>query len=297
MTGKQKAHIATLTANLIYGANFSIAKIVMPEHIKPAGFILLRVFFATILFFIMSAVTKNNTMPERKDMGRFFLLGLFGVAINQLLFFEGLSRTSNINAALIMTTNPVLVFLFAGIIFGEIINWQRIIGILCGLIGAGALILMSRRHGIGNLDGDLMVFINATSYAIFMVMAKPMMRKYHPWIVLKWTFFFGTLMVIPFGYNQAMTVDWASFDLTQWSAVVFVIFFTTFLAYLLNTVGLKELSPSVVSYYIYIQPVFATIISLIIQHEPLKWVQIVSCLVIFTGVRLVTGPTLVKAKS
>ena len=123
------------------------------------------------------------------------------------------------------------------------------------------------------------------------------MKKYHPWVVLKWTFLFGTLLVIPFGWNQTTQIQWADFNLIHWMAVVFVIFFTTFLAYLLNTFGLKELSPAVVSYYIYVQPVFATIISLIIQHEPLKWVQVVSCIVIFTGVRLVTGPVLVKAKS
>lgn len=297
MIGKNKAHLASFTANLIYGANFSIAKLVMPGMIKPNGFILLRVVFATLLFSLMRFLYSNGQKVERKDLFRFFLLGLFGVAINQLLFFQGLSRTSNINAALIMTSNPVMVLLFAGLIIGERITILRILGILCGIIGAGSLIFMSKAHGIGSFSGDLMIFINAASYAVFMVMVKPMMQKYGTWLVLSWTFFFGTILVIPFGFADTMAVDWSTFETIHWSALIFVIFFTTFLAYLLNTFSLKELSPSVVSYYIYIQPIFATLISMLLFNESLKWIQIVSCLLIFSGVWLVTRPTLVKLKS
>jgi drug/metabolite transporter (DMT)-like permease len=297
MIGSKKAHLATFTANLIYGANFSIAKIVMPAMIKPNGFILLRVFFATILFWLMKLITAKDQQIERKDLFRFFLLGLFGVAINQLLFFQGLSKTSNINAALIMTSNPVMVMFFAGLIIGERITLQRILGIACGIIGAGSLIFMGSKHGVGSFTGDSMIFLNAASYAIFLVMVKPMMKKYNTWLVLGWTFFFGTLIVIPFGLNNVSEIQWNTFESIHWIAVVFVIFCTTFLAYLLNTLGLKELSPAVVSYYIYLQPIFATAISMAMNHESLRWIQIAACLLIFTGVWLVTQPPFVKAKS
>lgn len=297
MIGKRKAHLATFCANLIYGANFSIAKLVMPEMIKPSGFILLRVFFATILFWIMKFFTAKNQQIERKDMFRFFLLGLFGVAINQLLFFNGLARTSNINAALIMTSNPVMVLVFAALLVGERITFQRIGGIALGITGAALLILMSNVRGIGSFSGDLMVFTNAASYAIFIVMVKPMMQKYNTWVVLGWTFFFGLLIVIPFGYSDLSLINWSTFEPIHWMAVVFVIFFTTFLAYLLNTLGLKELSPAVVSYYIYLQPIFATAISMAIHHESLQWIQILACFLIFAGVWLVTQPTFVRTKS
>lgn len=297
MNVKTKAHLAAFTANLIYGANFSIAKIVMPSMIKPNGFILLRVTFATTLFFIMSALQKSAQRIERKDLFRFILLGFFGVAVNQLLFFQGLSRTSNINAALIMTSNPVMVMFFAGLIIGERITLLRVSGIICGIIGAGSLIYMSKTHGIGSFSGDLMIFVNAASYAIFLVMVKPMMLKYNAWVVLSWTFLFGAIIVIPFGFTDVASIDWQAFLPVHWAALVFVIFFTTFLAYLLNTIGLKELSPAVVSYYIYLQPIFATLISLTLNNEPLQWIQVVSCLLIFTGVYLVTRPTFVQAKS
>ncbi len=298
MTSKTKAHIAAFSANLIYGANFSIAKIVMPGMIRPNGFILLRVFFATVLFFIMRFLYRIAIQKmERKDVIRFFLLGLFGVAINQLLFFQGLSLTSNINAALIMTSNPVMVVLIAGILIKERITLVRLIGIVLGVIGAVSLITMSKSHGVGSFSGDSMIFINAASYAVFIVMVKPMMKKYDPWFVLSWTFFFGLLIVIPFGFSDVLAIQWSQFNAVHWSAIIFVIFFTTFLAYLLNTLALKELSPAIVSYYIYLQPIFATIITLYIMHDSVKWIHAFACVLIFTGVYLVSNPTFGKAKS
>ncbi len=297
MSNKTKAHLAAFTANLIYGANFSIAKIIMPGMIRPNAFILLRVVFATFLFFFMYQFTKTGEKIERRDYFRFFLLGLFGVAINQLLFFQGLSLTSNINAALIMTSNPVMVMLFAGILIGERITLLRITGIFLGILGAGTLIFSNKTTGTGSFTGDLFIFINAASYAVFIVMVKPMMKKYNMWLVLTWVFFFGTIIVIPFGFNDVGMVAWQAFGLIHWGALIFVIFFTTFLAYLLNTLSLKELSPAVMSYYIYLQPIFATGISLAIHHEPLRWVHLISCLMIFTGVYLVTKPTFVKANT
>lgn len=293
MKEDRKAHLAVLAANLLYGANFSIAKIAMPAYIKPSGFILLRALIASFLFYFLCKYLKVKDDVSRKDMPRMFLLGLFGVALNQLLFFEGLSRTSNINAALIMTSNPILVLVVAALIIREKITPKRIWGILCGVTGAAALILLSHKPGGQSTTlGDTMIFINAFSYAIYMVMVKPLMKKYSPWILIKYTFIFGTLLVIPFGYRQVMEIEWSSFTTPVWCSFLFVIIGTTFLAYFLNIYGLRHLSPAVVSFYIYLQPIFATAISLALLGEPVTIVQVLSCLLIFLGVYLVSSPQL-----
>jgi drug/metabolite transporter (DMT)-like permease len=297
MSHVRKAHLAILFANIIYGANYSIAKIVMPAHILPAAFIVLRVSIALILFQLFEMIVGAKQKIEKKDYLKFFLLGLFGVAINQLCFFEGLARTSNINAALIMTSNPILVLIAAAIIIREAITLKRVAGIMLGIAGAVLLITMSNQHGIGSLTGDLLIFVNALSYAVYLVMLKPVMKKYNPWVIVKWTFLFGAVMVIPFGYNQLTVVTWSEFTTVTWLAFVFVIFFTTFLAYLLNSYSMQYLSPSVVSYYIYLQPLFATMISLWLTHESLTFIHIASCALIFSGVYLVSGSSLAKVKS
>ncbi len=298
MKARKQAHAAIFFANLIYGANFSIARLAMPVYLSPSGFIMLRVIFATLLFIILDRASPSIRGLERKDIFRFVQLGLFGVAINQLLFFEGLSRTSNINAALIMTSTPILVSGMAFILLKDRLNVIQSIGILLGLSGAVTLILQYKNaSGAPTALGDMMVLLNAASYALFMVRAKPMMKKYGTIQVIKWTFIFGTLFVIPFGAPGLQGVKWSEFPASAWFSVVFVLLFTTFAAYLLNTFGLKHLSPSIVSYYIYLQPLFATLISRFITHEMVNSVQIIACILIFSGVYLVNRRMLVKPES
>lgn len=291
MSERMRAHFAITAANVIYGANFSIAKIAMPNYIRPLGFILLRVIFALAFFWTFGKVKKIREQIEPLDHFRLFLMGLFGVAINQMLFFEGLSRTSNINAALIMTSTPIMVSAAAAILYKDHPSLFRIVGIILGVTGASSLILLRKDiHGTATWQGDLMIFINAASYAIFLVGVKPLMKKYSPWTVIRWTFIYGLLMVIPFGFRQVEAIQWSTFTSGVWMSVAFVIIATTFLAYLFNTYGLQHLSASVVSFYIYLQPAVATLISLLITHEPIALVQIVACLFIFTGVYLVNKP-------
>lgn len=298
MTGQKQAHLAIFFANLIYGANFSIARIAMPQFISPSGFIMLRVIFATVLFIVLDRVSPSTRPLEKKDVFRFIQLGLFGVAINQLLFFEGLSRTSNINAALIMTSTPILVTGMAFLLLKDRLSLIQSAGILLGLSGAITLILQYKHaSGSPTAYGDLMVLLNAASYALFMVRAKPMMKKYGTIQVIKWTFIFGTVFVIPFGAPELQRVSWADFTFAAWFSVAFVLLFTTFAAYLLNTFGLKHLSPSVVSYYIYLQPIFATLISRFITNEMVTSVQIIACVLIFAGVYLVNKRSFVKTES
>ena len=220
------------------------------------------------------------------------------MAINQLLFFEGLSRTSNINAALIMTSTPILVTGMAFLLLKDRLTLLQGLGILLGLGGAVTLILQYKHaSGSPTAYGDLMVLLNAASYALFMVRAKPMMKKYGTIQVIKWTFIFGTLFVIPFGAPELQDVNWSGFSTAAWFSVAFVLLFTTFAAYLLNTFGLKHLSPSVVSYYIYLQPLFATLISRFITNEMVTSVQVLACILIFAGVYFVNRRTLVKTES
>ncbi|MBP6334853.1 MAG: DMT family transporter [Bacteroidia bacterium] len=298
MKVSKQAHLAIFLANLIYGANFSIARFAMPEYLSPSGFIMLRVAFATVLFILLDRISPSIRPLEKKDVFRFILLGLFGVAINQLLFFEGLNRTTNINAALIMTSTPVLVTAMAFLLLKDRLTTLQSIGILLGLSGAITLILQYENvSGSASGIGDLMVFLNAASYALFMVLAKPMMKKYGTIQVIKWAFVFGTIFVIPFGAPDLIGVQWSEFPASAWFAVIFVLVFTTFGAYLLNTFGLKYLSPSVVSYYIYLQPLFATLISGFMTHEMVTPVQVMACILIFTGVYLVNRRILVKTES
>jgi drug/metabolite transporter (DMT)-like permease len=278
-----------LIANLIYALNFTIAKDVMPNFILPSAFILLRVMGALFLFSFSYFIFFFQKI-ELKDILRFAICGLFGVAINQLFFFEGLNLTTPINAAIVMTTNPILVMLLSFIIVKEAISFKKILGITLGFIGASTLILSDGAINLSsnNSTGNLFVFINATSYGLYLVIVKPLLNKYHPLTVLFYVFAFGLLFVLPFGYDDLTNVKWGTIPVNIYLEIIFVVVCTTFIAYLLNSSALKTLTASTVSIYIYLQPILASLFAIFLGADFLDEKKIIASVLIFSGVYLVS---------
>lgn len=283
------AHISLLIANLIYALNFTIAKDVMPNFILPSAFILLRVMGALFLFSFSYFIFFFQKI-EIKDILRFAICGLFGVAINQLFFFEGLNLTTPINAAIVMTTNPILVMLLSFIIVKEAISFRKILGITLGFVGASTLILSDGAIDLSsnNSTGNLFVFINATSYGLYLVIVKPLLNKYHPLTVLFYVFAFGLLFVLPFGYDDLTIVKWRTIPVNIYLEIIFVVICTTFIAYLLNSSALKTLTASTVSIYIYLQPILASLFAIFLGADFLDEKKIIASVLIFSGVYLVS---------
>jgi drug/metabolite transporter (DMT)-like permease len=290
-----RAHLAVLSANIIYGVNFSIAKEIMPHYIGPFGFILIRVFTAAFLFFMVQTFFIGEKMAN-SDLKKLALCALFGVAINQLLFFKGLSLTVPINAALVMCTNPIQVMIIAAIVLKEKISLTKITGIIMGLTGAASIILFGKKFSISDdtFAGDVMIFVNSLSYAYFIVMAKPLLKKYHPVTVMKYTFLFGSVMVLPFGFGEFMKISWQTMPVDLFPKIAFVVIGTTFIAYLFNSFGLRYLSTGMVSVYIYCQPVFATLMSMYNGQGNPGWLHLFAAVMIFTGVYIASHDREVK---
>jgi drug/metabolite transporter (DMT)-like permease len=274
------AHLSVLSANLIYGANYSIAKQVMPEFIKPFGFIVIRVLVSAMLFWLIGLFIRDKKV-DKADMPRLFFCGLFGVAINQLLFFKGLDLTTPINASLMMTTNPIMVLIAASLLIRERITGLKILGIIIGIAGASILLLWGKEFSFQNASvaGDICVLINSLSFGVFLIIVKPLMQKYNTLTVMKWVFLFGSILVLPFGYSE-------------FNATAYVVIGVTSLAYILNVYALKNLSPSSVSVYIYLQPLFATLFAIMLGKDYLNSMHFVAAALIFTGVFLVTSGNL-----
>lgn len=294
MNSNIKAHIALLFANIIYGLNYTVAKDVMPEFILPFGFIFCRVIGALSLFWVIHSFQYERV--AKKDLLQMAICGFFGVFGNQLMFFYGLNLTTPINAGIIMTANPILVIIASAIILKNRITLPKVGGIALGISGALILLLVKKDFSFGSetLVGDLFIFLNALSYGIYLVLAVPLMKKYQPLTVIKWVFTFGAILVVPFGFQQFVAIEWSTFSTDIWIKFGFVVIATTFFAYLLNIYGLKKLSPSVVSTYIYLQPLLAALVAIWAGKDSLDWIKIVAAILIFSGVYLVSKTKTVK---
>jgi drug/metabolite transporter (DMT)-like permease len=286
---KTWAHLSLLAANIIYGLNYSIAKAVMPESIKPFALVSFRSACTASLFWITSLFMRKDPVVG-KYLLYLFACSFFGVVINQTLFLLGLSMTSPINSSILLSTNPIFAFVFAAIILKEKITILRGFGLTLGFIGVLILILQNGTPDMASTTflGDMFTLVNTISWAFYTVIIKRMLDKYHPVTVMKWTFLFGLLTNIPVGYHQWSKMDWSAISLNGWLGIGFVVVFATFLGYLLIIFGLRRLSPTIVSTYTYTQPIIAAYVASFLGQDHIDLVMILSALLIFSGVFVVS---------
>ncbi len=300
-----RAHIALFLVNALYGANHVVAKGVMPDYLTPSAFIFLRATGATVLFWIIHKLFVKEKVA-RKDFKLLILCALFGVALNQLFFFHGLSLTSSINSGIIMTLNPIMVVILSYVILKEKITWRKSVGIV---IGASGAILLTLTGGSGADDsrlGDLFILINAASYAMYLVLVKSLMKKYAPLTVITWVFTFGSMfvMLFPLTMPEVIATDFAAIPLDIWYIIFFVIIGVTFMTYLLTVFGLKHVSPSVSSAYIYLQPVLVMFFAYVLSAAgiaedytgSITWEKIIYMLIIFLGVYITSSSSFAKRR-
>ena len=284
------AILAATATETIYGINHTIAKGLMPHVIQPFGFIVLRVGGAAILFWILSLFTKSEKI-ETKDWWRIFACAIFGMVLNMLMFFKGLSLSTPINSAVSMTITPILLLVLTAVILRERITLLKTLGIICGLSGALALILFQEKTQSNSPNiplGNLLFVLNAISYSFYLILVKPLVAKYKAVTLLKFFFLISFCINLPIGYSELIQVEWTQLTISEIGPMVFVVVATTFLTYLFNIFALKQLSPSTVGVFIYLQPVVATIFAILAGADTLNALRVGAACLIFMGVFLST---------
>ena len=287
-----RAHISMLAATILFGANYWIAKGLMPDHLLPLQIIFLRVAGTLLIASLIQFSIKElrSLKIDRADFPRLILSSLLGISINQMMFFTGLNHTTPVDAAIINSANPIMVLLFSSWILKEKIGTSRLGGILLGAAGALILILFGNPlpTKTGHFNGNMFILVNTAAWSLYLAISNPLMVKYNPFIMMKWMFLIGFIGIFPFSIRQALLIDFASFDSYTWFSILYVIIGTTFMAYFFITYSLKRLSSAVVAYYTYLQPVLVAAIGIIIFAGTISWIKIISGLLVFVGIYFVT---------
>ncbi|MEO7531684.1 MAG: DMT family transporter [Sediminibacterium sp.] len=300
MTKNTKAHAAVLGANFIFGANYAVVKYITPSFLHPFALNVVRILVSLSLFWLLFLFNPAKVKIQKKDIPRFLICALTGVVINQIFFIKGVSLTTSIHSALLSLATPIFITLIAAWLLREGFTWTKFLGLVLGIGGAAMLILLKDNSHTGNniLLGDIMVLVNAVSYAFYLVLVRPLMKTYSGIQVLRWIFTFGSLVILPFGMQEFLSTNWAVFDLSHWVSLGFVAVGATFLAYLLNVYGISIIGASATGAYIYTQPVFAAVIAIIFAGEHFSLVKLISALLIFTGVYVANSKKVVdKARA
>jgi len=289
MSKRSWALFAATLVSVIYGVTFTVAKDVMPEFVEAFGFIVMRVGGSVVLFWLISFFVPKEKI-DLADFPRIIAAAFFGVALNMLTFFKGLSYTSPIMGAVLMVTTPMIVLVLSAFIMKERMENRKVLGIILGLAGTITLILYGKSlvNATNASLGNLLVFVNAVSYGFYLIIVKKLMDKYNAFTFVKWIYTFGFIMVLPFGWNEFQAINFTNLPTDIIWKIGFVVVFSTFLTYLLNLVSMRELKPTTVAVFIYLQPLFATIFAVSLGKDDLSLVKLISAVLIFVGVYLVT---------
>jgi len=290
MNKRYLALIAAFLATTIYGINHTVAKEVMPVYIGSSGFIMLRLLGATLIFWLISLFTPNEKI-EKKDFLKILLASILGMCVNMLAFFRGLELSTPINSGIIITLSPVLVLILSYFFLKEKVTLKKIIGILIGFSGAVFLILNSSKTGINapNIPlGNSFFLLNASAYAGYLIVIKPLTSKYNIFTLMKWLFLIGLVLSTPITFNQFVEVNWTELPWFAIWRMAYVVIGTTFLTYLFNIYALKTLSPTTVGSFIYLQPIITIGFALITGNDVLDTTKLFSCLLVFIGIYLVS---------
>jgi drug/metabolite transporter (DMT)-like permease len=261
----------------------------MPDFLLPRAIVFFRACGTVILFWMLHFFLPSEKVGK-KDLLKMALCSVFGVVVNQILFFEGLSRTTPISASIIATGIPVFILIFSHFILKEKITGVKVFGIMLGASGA-LMIILSAGAGdfrLNTLLGNFMIFASNASWALYLVLVKPLMEKYDSQTIMKWIFLFGFIIIFPFSFNTVASSSFAQMPFDIWMSVLFVVFITTGFAYCLINYSLKTVSPNVNGIYIYLQPLVASLVAIVLGKDKLTVIDLFAAVLIMAGVYLIT---------
>lgn len=284
------AHLSMFGACAGWGLMAPVGKDAMTHGFDGITLVTFRVAGACLLFWIASLLTKREHVPM-KDKLMFIGAGFFGLLCNQCCYTMGLSITSPINASIVTTSMPIFAMLLAALILREPITGKKALGVMMGCSGALMLILASAAHAsdkVGDIRGDLLCLFAQFSFALYLSLFNPLIRRYNVFTINKYMFSWATLMLLPFTLGHVSDVLATSVPAKTWWEVAYVVGVGTFLGYILTMIGQRTLRPTVVSVYNYVQPIVSVAASLLMGIGILKPTHIVAVVLVFSGVWLVT---------
>ncbi|MCR5129989.1 MAG: DMT family transporter [Prevotella sp.] len=293
------AHLSMFTACAIWGLMSPLGKDAMTHGIDGITMVSFRVLGGAILFWLTTLLISIWKRHEPKPIERvplrdrflFAAAAVFGLVCNQCCFTIGLSITSPVNASIVTTSLPIFAMILSFLILREPITWKKAGGVAIGCAGAVTLVLTSVHAAdakVGNVRGDLLVLGAQLSYALFLSLFNKFIKKYDIITVNRWMFLWATIIIWPFTISHVVATDWAAVPLRTWLEAGYVVFFGTFVGYILIVNAQKVLRPTVVSIYNYVQPAVAVTVSVLTGIGVFKPSQGLAVLLVFLGVWLVT---------
>lgn len=284
------AHLCLFCACAFWGLMAPLGKDAMTHGFTGIDMVTFRVTGGAVLFWLTSLFTPKEHVPK-KDLLMLIGAAVFGLVTNQCCYTIGLSITSPVNASIVTTSMPIFAMILAFLILKEPITAKKAGGVIMGCAGAVILIITSAAAAnskVGDIRGDLFCLGAQFSFALYLALFSPLVRRYSVITVNKWMFTYATIMILPFTFGHVSSIDYASIPTSTWLETGFVVVFGTYISYILMMIGQHTLRPTVVSIYNYVQPIVSVTVSVLTGLGVFKPAQGVAVILVCLGVWLVT---------
>lgn len=284
------AHLSMFGAELFWGLMAPLGKDAMTHGIDGITMVTFRLIGGALLFWITALFVPKEHIPW-SDRLKLIGAAILGLTFNQCCYTIGLGITSPTNSSIMTTSMPIFAMILSFVILHEPITMKKLGGVALGCIGALMLIMASASSGdsrVGDIRGDILCLCAQCSFAFYLALFSPLVKKYSTFTINRWMFLWATIMVVPFTIGHVSETDWSLLPTSTWLEIAFVVVCGTYISYILTMIGQRTLRPTVVSIYNYVQPVVSVGVSVMVGIGVLKWTQAIAVVFVFTGVWLVT---------
>jgi drug/metabolite transporter (DMT)-like permease len=279
-------HAGLIGVQLAFASHHVVGKLVV-RAMPPGALALVRACSAALILLAVHLARSGLPRVPPRDLAKLALCALLGIAANQVLFFEGLARSSAIHVSLLVTTIPVFTLLAGVLSRHEAATGRAFAGVTLALGGAAYLVA---GEGVSwtasSLLGDLLVTANSLCYGVYLVLVRPLVQKHGSLRVVVWLFLFGALWILPYGLGD-LSRTWRGVDADTWSLVAYVVGIATIFTYLVNAWALGKAPSSMVAIYIYLQPIASALMAILVLGETLSSRVVLAALLVFVGIYLV----------
>lgn len=284
-------HLAAAGTYVIFGVNIVLCRdIALQSHLSPMLLLTMRVLVAAVLFWLVSCFTPRERVPKN-DLLKMLGAAVIGIVLPQLTFLNAVALTTPVDLSIITTITPILTMFAAAVFLREPITWKKTLGVMVSFVGVVWIILQSNIHNQGTSEttplGIAYCVLNCSCFALYLGTCRPLIARYSVVTLMRWVFLFSFVLTLPFVLPQLASVPFADVSASVWWEVAFLIFFATFVAYLLLPIGQARIRPTLVSMYGYLQPIIAIVLAIAAGTDRLTVTKAIAAVLVFAGVAIV----------
>lgn len=275
-----------LTA-IIWGSNYSVIKFVLQE-VPSRAFNGLRLLIASSVFLIVIFASRRAHVQRltRRDWAVVVLLGVIGQFLYQILFIEGLERTSVMNASIIIACTPAAVSIASAAVGHERLPLGHWLGTALSFVGVTLIVRGGAATGASSPTGDLMMMACVLCWTVYTVAGRPLLARYSPLVITGLSMSIGTAIFLPFAVGDFARTPWSDVRTVAWVCVVFSSLLALNFSYTAWYLGVRQLGSSRTSIYSNVVPVAALVVAMAWLGERLAGMRLLGAVLVASGVLL-----------